>query len=188
MTQPLKEFTSSQPDGATGQNEHRMSAFERVARLGDRFFDRLRHRGAFAIAADEAVDQGLDSLRGHKYAVLVTFRRTGEAVPSPVWFGIDGHGTVFVRTGAHAGKVKRLRRDDRVLIAPSSLRGKPRGPAIRGTGRILPRDEWPHAEETLAAAYGVLRRIEGRAIGGGEDVVEYIEITPSGPSDRSRPG
>jgi PPOX class probable F420-dependent enzyme len=155
-----------------------MSVFERVARFSDRMFDRMRHRRAFAITDDRAIDDGLDALRGHKYAVLVTFRRNGEAVPSPVWFGVDERGRAYVRSGAHAGKVKRLRHDDRVLLAPSSLRGKPSGPAIRGRGRILPREEWAHAEDTLAEAYGFLRRIEGRALSGHEDMVAYVEITP----------
>jgi PPOX class probable F420-dependent enzyme len=155
-----------------------MRAFERVARLGDRVFDRLRDKRAFTISEDRAVDGTLDSLRGRKYALLVTFRRNGDPVPSPVWFGVDERGVAYARTGAHAGKVKRLRNDGRVLLAASTMRGKPVGPAIRGTARILPRGEWAHAEATLAAAYGVLRRLEGRAIGSGEDVVEYIEITP----------
>jgi PPOX class probable F420-dependent enzyme len=159
-----------------------MSAFERVARFGDRVFDRLRHRGAFAITDDRAIDGGFDSLRDHKYAVLVTFRRNGETVPSPVWFGIDDHGTAYVRTGAHAGKLKRLHHDDRVLLAPSSLRGRPKGQAVRGKGRILAREEWPHAEEALADAYGALRRMEGRALGGREDMVAYIAITPKVPT------
>jgi PPOX class probable F420-dependent enzyme len=158
-----------------------MNAFERAARVGDRVFDRLRHRRAFTISVDHAVDGGFESLRGRKYAVLVTFRRNGEAVPSPVWFGLDEHGMVYVRTGAHAGKVKRIRHDERVLLAPSSLRGDPKGPAIRGRGRILARAEWPHAEKTLAAAYGVLRRIEGRALHGHDDIVTYIEIRQESP-------
>jgi hypothetical protein len=74
--------------------------------------------------------------------------------------------------------VKRLRNDSRALIALSNIRGKPTGPAIRGTGRVLPKEEWPHAEETLAAAYGTGRRISERVLGGPEEMGGYIQIMP----------
>src|SRR4051794_8613364 len=101
------------------------SAFERVARFSDRVFDRLRHEGAFTLTDENAVDGDFASLRGHKYAVVVTFRRNGGAVPSPVWFGLDKTGAVIVKTRHDAGKVKRLRNDSRTLIAPATRRGKP---------------------------------------------------------------
>src|SRR2546421_3962866 len=131
-----------------------MDAVERVARFTDRVFDRLRHKDAFAVGEADAVDGGFESLRGRKYALLVTFRRNGDAVPSPVWFGIDTSGRVYIKTAPNVGKVKRIRNDNHVLMVPSTARGKPVGPAIRGTARILPRDERPHAEATLAGAYG----------------------------------
>lgn len=156
-----------------------MRPLRRLARFIDRAFDRLRHKQAFAIRNDNAVEGSLESLRGHTYAVLVTFRRNGEPVPSPVWFGVDDRGTAYVRTAADAGKVKRLRNDHRVLIGPSSIRGKPVGSVIRGIGRLLPREEWAHAEMTLTAAYGPIRRIYERVFGGPEDGAVYIEISPA---------
>lgn len=154
-----------------------MSVLERLGRLGDRMFDRLRHERAFTVTDDDAVDGGFESLRGHKYGLVVTFRRDGVAVPSPAWFALDGRGTVYVKTRHDAGKVKRLRNDSRTLIAPSNARGSPLGPAIRGTGRVLTEEEWAHAEETLAAAYGAGRRISERVLGGPPDLAAYIEIT-----------
>lgn len=155
-----------------------MSTLERLGRFSDRVFDRLRHRSAFTLTDDGAIDGGFDSLRGHKYALLVTFRRSGEAVPSPAWIGVDAGGTAFVKTRRDAGKVKRLRGDSRALVAPSTARGKPVGPAIRATGRVLPAQDWAHAEETLAAAYGAGRRISERVLGGPDDAAAYIELTP----------
>jgi PPOX class probable F420-dependent enzyme len=155
-----------------------MSGFERLARFSDRMFDRLRDKRAFTLTDDNAVDGHFESLRGHKYAVVVTFRRDGDAVPSPVWFGVDEKGNAYLKTRHDSGKVRRLRDDSRALIALSNMRGKPMGPAIRGTGRVLPHEEWAHAEETLAAAYGTGRNISERVLGGPEEMGAYVEIMP----------
>jgi len=155
-----------------------MRAFERMARFSDRVFDRVRHKGAFSLTDDDAVDGDFDSLRGHRYAVLVTLRRNGDVVPSPVWFGLDEAGHAYVKTRHDAGKVKRLRNDARVLVAPSNARGKPTGPAIRGTGCVLAEHEWPRAERALAAAYGAGRRMSERVLGGPSEMAAYLEIRP----------
>src|SRR5438309_208181 len=128
-----------------------MKFIERISRLSNRMYDRMRHPSAFTISSDDAVDGDFGALRGKKYAVLVTFRRNGEAVPSPVWFGVDDDGRAYVRTLHNAGKVKRIRNNPQALIAPSTVRGKPTGAPIRATARVLPNEEWPHAEAALAA-------------------------------------
>ena len=154
-----------------------VSVAQRMARFGDRMFDRMRDKRAFAVSDDTAIDGDFAALRGQKYALLVTFRRNGEPMPSPVWIGVDEQGRAYVRTAGETGKVKRLRRDSRVLLAPSNARGRPTGPAIRGTARLLPEEEWPHAEATLSAAYGAGRRIVEGAMGGPEELAAYIEIS-----------
>lgn len=155
-----------------------MGARERVARFSDRVFDRLRDTRAFDLTDDNAIDGDFGSLGVQTYAVVVTFRSTGEAVPSPVWVGVDDGGHAYVKTTPYAGKVRRLRHDRRVVVAPSTLRGKPLGPAIRATGRVLPSSEWAHAEATLARAYGGGRRVVERLLGGHEELAAYIELTP----------
>jgi len=155
-----------------------MGAFERLTRFSDRMFDHLRDKRAFTLTDDNALDGDFESLRGHKHAVVVTFRRNGDVVPSPVWFGVDEKGIAYLKTRHDAAKVKRLRNDRRALIARSNVRGKPTGRVIKGTGRVLPKEEWGHAEETLAAAYGIGRKISERLLGGPEELAAYIEITP----------
>ena len=155
-----------------------MSVFERMARLFNRMYDALRDKRAFTITEDDAVEGNFESLRGHKYAVVVTFRRSGEAVPSPVWFGLDDEGRAYLHTLYNAGKVKRIRNDPRALIVASNARGKPIAPALEGSARVLPKEEWAHAEAALAGAYGLGRKIFQRTFGGPEDMGAYIEITP----------
>ena len=156
-----------------------MSVSGGIGGLMNRIYDRMRHPDAFSINLGDATHGSFESLRRHSYAVVVTFRRSGVAVPSPVWFGLDDDGRAYVRTPRHAGKVKRIRNDPRVLLAPCTVRGRPKGPALVGTGRVLPKEEWPHAEAALAAAYGIGRRWYERALGGPEDAGTYLEIAPS---------
>jgi PPOX class probable F420-dependent enzyme len=155
-----------------------MNAVERLGRLGDRVFDRLRHEAAFTVTDEAAIDGDFGALRGHSYVLLVTFRRNGEAVPSPVWFALDAAGSVLVKTRHDAGKVKRVRVDSRVLVAPCNQRGKPLGPAIRATGGLLAAEEWRRAEALLAAAYGLGRKLSDGMLGGPDEASAYLEITP----------
>jgi PPOX class probable F420-dependent enzyme len=155
-----------------------VSVAESLARVMNRVYDRMRHADAFKLRPEDAKEASFESLRGHNYAVMVTFRRNGEAVPSPVWFGLDDEGRAFARTMHDAGKVKRIRNDPRALIAPSTFRGKPKGAVLAGTARVLPKEEWPHAEAALAAAYGASRKIYEGVFGGPEDMGTYIEISP----------
>ena len=159
-----------------------MSAKERVGRAMDRVYDRMRHPDAFKLSFEDSVEGDFETLRAANYAVVVTFRRSGEAVPSPVWFGVDDQGRAYVRTMQASGKVKRIYRDPRALLAPATFRGKPTGPALRGSARVLPKDEWSHAEITLAAAYGFGRKVYERMAGDPEGIATYIEIEPIGPA------
>jgi PPOX class probable F420-dependent enzyme len=158
-----------------------VSFAERMARLSNKFYDRMRSKAAFTISADDAVERDFEPLRGHKYATLVTFRKSGEAMPSPVWFGLDDHGRAYLHTMLDSGKVKRIKNNGKALIVASTTRGKPTGPVLAGTARVLPKDEWPHAEATLAAAYGVGRKIYQRTLGDADDMGTYIEVSPVAP-------
>jgi PPOX class probable F420-dependent enzyme len=114
-------------------------------------------------------------LRG-RHALLVTYRADGTPVPTPVWVAVDGD-RVFMRTGADAYKVKRIRRNPVVLLAPSTSRGRPTGAAMRGHARVLGKDEEPVAERALAARHGLLRRFYAKTVDSRLPTV-YIEIGP----------
>jgi len=151
---------------------------ERISRISNKVYDRMRSKAAFTIRSEDAVERDLEPLRGHKYATLVTFRKNGEAMPSPIWFGLDNAGRAYAHTMADSGKVKRIRNNGKALIVASTTRGKPKGPVIAATAREVPKDEWPHAEAALAAAYGAGRKIYMRATGNTEGFETYIEICP----------
>jgi PPOX class probable F420-dependent enzyme len=90
----------------------------------------------------------LASLKNSKTILLTTYKRDGTAVGTPVSIAFDGD-RAFFRSFDKAWKTKRLRRDPHVRAAPSTLRGAPTGPAIRGRAtswkvsrRALPRARW----------------------------------------------
>jgi uncharacterized protein len=140
------------------------------------FYDRMRHPDSAVAARAGATASGFDALRGHKYALLVTYRRSGEPVATPVWFGLDGDSRVYINSDAEAAKVKRLRVDPRVLIGPCDARGKPRGPLAPGTGRVLEQPgEHAHAEAVLRSSYGLGRRLYERLIAG-RTPSTYLEV------------
>jgi PPOX class probable F420-dependent enzyme len=155
-----------------------MGVAERLSRFSNKMYDRMRSKKAFTIRAEDAVERDFEPLRGHKYATLVTFRKSGEAMPSPVWFGLDGAGRAYIHTMQDVGKVKRIRNNGKALIVASTTRGKPTGPVLAGTARVVPEDEWPHAEAALAAAYGTGRKIYQRMLGDTEGLGTYIEVSP----------
>ncbi|WP_166677759.1 PPOX class F420-dependent oxidoreductase [Amycolatopsis arida] len=143
-----------------------------------RYYDRNRDPAAFAVPV--ARSGSLCALRGHKYAVLVTYRRNGEPVPSPIWFGLDGD-RAFVRTGLDSWKVRRIRNNPHVVIAPSTRKGRPIGPGIPAVVRILPPEEHPRAIAARIAAYGLGRWIYDRTIAKVYGEAAYLEITATHP-------
>lgn len=127
-------------------------------KLTDFVYGRMRHRAAWS-AADADTITGFGSLAGHKYALLITYRRDGRGVPSPVWFGRDERGRVYFDTEESAGKVKRIRNNPEVRLSPCDLRGKPLGPPAVGAARVLGPAEAEYAERVIAANYGLGRRL-----------------------------
>jgi uncharacterized protein len=150
----------------------------RIARKQDRLFDRVRDPRALEAATGPATAADFEALSDAEYALLVTFRRSGQPVPTPVWFGLDTV-RLYVRSLADAGKVKRVRGEPRVHIAPCTIRGRPLGPLAAGAARILSPDESQVAESALDRHYGLRRRLyEG--LGGRLGVqTVYLEITPA---------
>jgi uncharacterized protein len=146
--------------------------------LQNRFYDSIRSRAARRAADGPAVGGGFEALRGHKYCLIVSFKRDGTGVPTPVWFGLDDDGRLFFRTGANVAKVRRIRNEPRVLVAPCNVRGKPLGPSIEATASVAAPERKEHAEAAIQSNYGLGRRIyEGAAdaVGGDE---AYVEVVP----------
>jgi uncharacterized protein len=121
-----------------------------------------------------------EPLAGQTYVLLTTYRRDGTGIGTPVHIAVDGD-RAFVRTWDTAWKLKRIRNNPEVEIAPSTARGKPTGAAIRAHARVLEGAESAHAGRLLARKHPILHgylipllhRLRGNR-------TMHIELTPAG--------
>ena len=98
----------------------------------------------------------IEKLARSKYVSLTTFRRDGTPVATPVWVARQGDELV-VYTARSSGKVKRLRNDDRVLLAPCDMRGRVTGDVVEGTARL--QDDAESAISLIRREYGLQARL-----------------------------
>ena len=90
-----------------------------------------------------------------KTVLLTTYRRDGTPVGTPVNIAADG-ARAFVRTFDTAWKLKRIHNNAEVKVAPSTVRGKPTGQAIRAGARVLSDGESAYASRVIARKYPAL--------------------------------
>ena len=89
-------------------------------------------------------------LARERYVSLASYRRDGREVRTPVWIAPDGERLV-VYTNRNSGKVKRIRREARVRLAPCDARGRLRSPERWVEARARLRDDPAGLERGLAA-------------------------------------
>lgn len=116
-------------------------------------------------------------LAQERFVAVTTYRRSGAAVSTPVWVVPDGD-DLLVWTPAASGKVKRLRHDPRVDLAPCSRAGKVAADAPHVAG-----DATVHGDDAaLAAVTAALRRkygLEYRVITTVERVLGAVRRRPT---------
>ncbi|RRR69592.1 MAG: PPOX class F420-dependent oxidoreductase [Candidatus Viridilinea halotolerans] len=95
------------------------------------------------------------ALEAHQYINLATFRKTGAAVPTPVWFALEGD-CLYILTIHDSGKVKRIRNNPQVTMVPSDSRGSELAgtPTLSGNATIVPFDKQGPGHRALRAKYG----------------------------------
>jgi PPOX class probable F420-dependent enzyme len=104
------------------------------------------------IGKDDAM---FSSLAAERYISLTTFRKDGTPVATPVWVVTDDGRRLLVWSGAKTWKVRRIRRNPRVLVAAASVRGKERGRRYAGRARVVPD---PGIAALLREKYGWQKR------------------------------
>ena len=101
-------------------------------------------------------DSTLARLGDQKYISLETFKKNGDGVKTPVWFVLRD-AALYVYTDAASWKVKRIRNNPRVRVAPCSIRGAVKGPWADATASIIDGDERRAADKLLDRKYFMKR-------------------------------
>jgi uncharacterized protein len=95
------------------------------------------------------------TLAAAQYVALVSYRRDGTPVSTPVW--VVGHGSgLAVWTARKTYKVRRIERNPAVTLAPCRFRGELLGPAVAGRATIMSDAATARLRPVLARKYGVL--------------------------------
>jgi PPOX class probable F420-dependent enzyme len=142
-----------------------------------RVLDRMRHHRAFEVAREPGTEKDFAGFRGSRQCLVVTFKRSGDPVPTPVNFGISA-GRLYFRSEPRSAKVRRISRDPRVRVVPCNLRGRPIGGMVEGTARVLPDKETSWADAALAANWtGPMKAME-RGMDRLPIEMVYVEVTP----------
>lgn len=93
-----------------------------------------------------------------KYVLLTTFRKDGTPVATPLWAAPDGD-RLLMWTVTDSYKVKRIRRNSSVTVAPCDARGNPKGEAIAATAEVLDSAATERTRDVIARRYGIIGRI-----------------------------
>ncbi len=111
---------------------------------------------------------GFEAFAGHKYLNLETFKKSGEGVKTPVWFAaepsahLDSSGAkLYLYTIGVSGKVKRVRNNPRVKIAPCDMRGRVLGDWVEARVEIVTGEEAARGTRLLNKKYFPLKQLLG---------------------------
>jgi uncharacterized protein len=111
---------------------------------------------------------GFAGFAGKKYLNLETFKKNGDGVKTPVWFAADeatnldsGDAKLYAYTIGVSGKVKRIRNNPRVRIAPCDARGKVLGEWADARVEIVTGSEAEHGMQLLNRKYFPWKQILG---------------------------
>lgn len=81
----------------------------------------------------------LETLLPGRYLSLTSFKRDGTGVATPLW-GVSDGSRLFAFTDLNSAKVKRIRRNPRVLVASCWVNGKLRHPPVSAHAEVLTAD------------------------------------------------
>jgi uncharacterized protein len=104
----------------------------------------------------------------HKYLSLETFKKSGESVRTPIWFAADprvgvdsGAAKLYIYTIGDTGKVKRIRNNSRVRVAPCDMRGKVLGEWVDARAEIVTGEEAARGMRLLNKKYFPWKQLLG---------------------------
>ena len=92
------------------------------------------------------------SLETGKYINLLTYKKNGEPVSTPVWF-IFKDNKIFIRTSNKSGKFKRIKNNKNVKFALCNIRGQIKGEWHNGFAKLEPNNRWVFSK--INEKYGI---------------------------------
>jgi uncharacterized protein len=111
---------------------------------------------------------GFAAFAGQKYLNLETFKKSGDGVKTPVWFVAEpstrldsNDAKLYAYTIGVSGKVKRIRNNGRVRIAPCTMRGEVRGEWVDARAEIVTGNEAEHGTALLNKKYFPWKQLLG---------------------------
>jgi uncharacterized protein len=98
------------------------------------------------------------SLADAQYISLRTFKKNGESVDTALWFAID-HDKIYAYSDAQSWKVRRMRNNSKVEVAPCSMKGVATGEFVPATAVVLPDDQIKYVHGLLNSKYTWKKRL-----------------------------
>lgn len=125
------------------------------------------------------------ALDKQNYLSLETFRKNGTGVRTPVWFAADPSADVrsrdaklYIYTIENTGKVKRVRNNPRVRIAPCNRTGMVQGDWIDANARVVEGVDAERGAKFLTQKY-FLKRVFDLFAGLRRAKREVLVVTPA---------
>lgn len=107
---------------------------------------------------------GFGVLDGRRYVNLQTFRKNGEGVNTPIWFAGEpakSPTVLYVYTIGNSGKVKRIRNNALVKLAPCDIRGRLLGGWMDARAEIVTGEEAARGMRLLNRKYVPWKQLLG---------------------------
>jgi len=102
-------------------------------------------------------DNTFSIFEGHHFLSLTTYRKSGEAVATPVWFAqVDNR--LYVMTMLASGKAKRIMNTSRVTIAPCDRTGTLLGPSMEAVAHLVSEDGRSAADDAITTKYSEMKK------------------------------
>ena len=119
----------------------------------------------------------LEQFSKQKYINLETYKRDSTSVKTPVWFVID-KGLVYIITRESTGKVKRLKNNQNVRVAPCSFKGEIKNEWVNGKAQKVTGSEADNVIKLRKKKYGFAVRLSGLFTSQKGNLVVYsIDLT-----------
>jgi PPOX class probable F420-dependent enzyme len=122
-----------------------------------------------------------NQFNNQNFSNIESFRKNGQGVKTPVWFVQDGE-ILYVRSGDGSGKVKRIRKNSQVQVAPCKADETPVGGWVLARAMEMTDPETDrHVDSLLGKKYGFQKMLFALVsrLRGDRYTVLKIEFSPN---------